>query len=153
MITTDIDYPKQLPWPTRDNYTLRDVPTFERTDMVSGRAAQRRTFSFVPTMVTVTWLFTSDTDAMIFTSWFHEQLNDGVEWFNCPLKTPLGEREYVCRFASMPQGPDLVGLCSWRVKAELEMFERPLLPDGWTPDWIRHFSLFDIAMNRVWPKS
>lgn len=156
MIHTDIYYPEQLPWPERSGYTFRDRATFERTDMVSGRAGQRKTFEFVPSSVSVTWVFRSDAEASLFRAWFRDQVNDGSEWFNCPLKTPEGEKHYICRFETMPEGPDLIGLCTWRATAKLEMFERPIMHDGWgnKPEWIvPGRSLLDFAMTMEWPEA
>lgn len=154
MIHTDIDYPASLPWPVREGYERRTVQPFLRTEMVSGRARQRRRFTSVPAEYDVMFIFTTSMEAMAFESWFQDTLNDGVEWFNAKMKTPLGEGDYVCRFSSMYTGPDLVGLCSWRATATLEMFDRPVLPRGWgiLPDFITGMDIFDIAMNREWPE-
>lgn len=155
MITTDINYPSSLPWPVRSGYEARPVQTFLRTEMVSGRARQRRRFTSVPSETSVTWVFNSDNEAAAFEAWFRDAIKDGAEWFNCPLKTPTGEKYYVCRFTTMYTGPDLIGLCAWRVKATLELWERPLLDPGWgiVPDFVSGMDIFDIAMNKMWPEA
>jgi hypothetical protein len=155
MIQTDIYYPSELPWPSRSGYTFKDTPTFERSDMQDGRSAQRQTFEFVPTLVNVQWDFDSDSKASLFRAWFRDAINNGASWFNCPLKTPIGEKNYVCRFARMYTGPDLIEPCLWRSTATLEMFERPIIAEGWGnyPEWMDAISPFDIAMNHVWPKA
>lgn len=152
MITTDIDYPSVFPWPQWEGYNINHVQPFSRTTMTTGRAIQRRRFSSVPSMVQVSWVFNS-AQAMAFEAWFRDSLHDGVEWFNCPLKTPLGEMDYVCRFVEMYKGPVPIGQCTWRVTATLKIWERPLLPPGWgiLPDFITGMDIFDIAMNREWP--
>ena len=154
MIETDIDYPKGLPWPEREEYTAQAVSPFVRTSMASGRARQRRRFTSVPVEYTVTWIFNGDNRAALFEAWFRDALNDGVEWFNMPMKTPTGTGYYVCRFIEMYSGPNPIGICSWRVSAKLEMFERPLMPQGWglLPEFVLGASIFDIAMNREWPE-
>lgn len=154
MISTDIDYPDGLPVPTRDGYEFRPVQTFLRTQMASGRAKQRRAFSDVPTMVNVNWIFNGDTQAAAFEAWFRDSIFDGDAWFNCPLKTPIGMQQYICRFVNMYTGPNLVGLCAWSVRAELEIYERPLISPDWSilPDYVIHSDIFDIAVNRLWPK-
>lgn len=154
MIHTDIDYPEGLPCAQREGYSLRHVSPLMRTEMESGRARQRRKFSSVPTMAEVAWIFANDTQAAAFEAWFHEAINDGVEWFNMPLKTPLGLKDYVCRFTEMYAGPDLIGISSWQIRARLEIWERPLLPEGWglLPEFALGSSIFDIAMNREWPE-
>ncbi|AVL70870.1 hypothetical protein CEQ07_05230 [Oligella urethralis] len=154
MIYTDIDYPDGLPCAQRDGYSLRHVSPFTRTTMESGRARQRRKFSSVPTMVDVTWVFKNDSQAAAFEAWFRDAINDGADWFNMPLKTPVGMQDYVCRFAEMYTGPDLIGISSWRISAKLEIWERPLMPQGWglLPEFALGASIFDIALNREWPE-
>lgn len=154
MIYTDIDYPNGLPCAQRDGYSLRHVSPFTRTTMESGRARQRRKFSSVPTMVDVAWIFANDTQAATFEAWFRDAINDGADWFNMPLKTPVGMQDYVCRFVDMYTGPDLIGISSWRISAQLEIWERPLMPQGWglLPEFALGASIFDIAMNKVWPE-
>ena len=154
MITTDLNYPEGLPYPTRDGYGLNHVSPFTRTSMDSGRSRQRRRFSSVPTNVPVTWILTEQ-ETLIFESWFRDTIHDGADWFNCPLKTPVGEKPYVCRFTEMYKGPVPMGICMWQISAALEIWERPLLAPGWGkfPDFIRYADIIDLAMNREWPKS
>lgn len=154
MIQTDINYPEGLPWPVRDGYDLNHVSPFTRTPMDSGRARQRRRFSSVPTNVTVGWIF-SEQEALIFEAWFRDKIHDGTDWFNCPLKTPMGEKPYVCRFTEMYRGPTPTGICKYKVTAALEIWERPLLAPGWGnfPDFIRYADIIDLALNDRWPKA
>lgn len=155
MIYTEITYPDGLPCAIRDGYDLSHVQPFIRTEMDSGRARQRRRFSSVPTMANVSWIFPGDAYCAAFEAWFRDALHDGAEWFNMPIKTPIGEQEYVCRFTRMYQGPTLVGKGMWRITSVLEIFERPLMPPGWglMPDYLINASLFDVAMNREWPEA
>lgn len=154
MIRTDIDYPIELPWPVRDGYGIQHSRPFIRTEMNSGRERQRRKFSSVPSKVSVSWVFHGDMHAALFEAWFRDRLNDGVEWFNMPLKTPMGEQHYVCRFTEMYEGPNLIGLCAWSINAQLEIWERPLMPKGWglLPKFLLGSAIFDIAMNKIWPE-
>lgn len=154
-ITTDINYPDGLPWPVREGYDIKSVQPFVRTKLDSGRARQRRKFSSVPSTFNVTWIFNADTQVAAFEAWFRDAVQDGPAWFNAPLKTPIGEKMYVCRFTQMYDGPTLVGLCAWRVSAVLELWERALMPPGWglLPDYLVHADIFDIAMNREWPEA
>lgn len=155
MIHTDINYPSELPWPTKDGYGAQTVSPFVSNEMQNGRPMLRRKFTNVPTIYEVTWVFTSDAEAALFEAWFRDAIYDGTAWFNMPLKTPIGERHYVCQFRSMYKGPDLIGLCSWRVTATLMTFERPLLERGWglLPGFVMGMSIFDKAMNREWPEA
>lgn len=155
MISTDINYPSNLPYPTRDGYSAQYTSPLMRTKTISGRAIQRRQFTTVPAMYNVSWIFTTDGDAAAFEAWFRDVVKDGTEWFNCPMRTPIGTGQYVCRFTDIYEGPNPYGVCGWTVRAELEMFERPLMPEGWgiLPDYIAMDDIFDVAMNDRWPKA
>lgn len=155
MIQSDIDFPSGLPCPLRDGYDINHVQPFRRTDLASGRSRQRRIYTSVPTDVSVSWIF-NDGQAAAFEAWFRDAISDGTDWFNCNLKTPIGSMApYVCRFRQMYSGPQLVGKSLWRISAELEIYERPLMPPGWglAPEYLIHADLFDIAMNREWPEA
>lgn len=154
MITTDINYPSELPYPQRTGYAAQVVQPFIRTELTSGRARQRRRFSSVPVEYTVNWTFTSDNEAALFEAWFRYKINDGAEWFNCKMKTPLGLGNYVCRFTEMYDGSRLVGTCGWGISARIEMWERPLIDESWldVPSFLLGASIFDVAMNKDWPK-
>ena len=149
-----IEYPSQLPLPLREGYGLRHVDPMVRTQLASGRARQRRRFTSVPSVVSVSWVM-SQPEAQLFEAWYRDAISDGAAWFQCPLKTPLGIQHYDARFTGIYRGPNLVGLCHWRFTAELELFERPLLPPGEAqfPDEIIYGSLFDRTMNRHWPEA
>lgn len=154
MIQTDIDFPPQLPCPLKEGHSVKHVQPFVRTNMESGRARQRRRFTSVPSMQTFKWVFTS-LEAQIFEAWFRDALNDGAEWFNFNTFNPLGDTRIVCRFASMYEGPNPFGALQWTVSAELEVWERPLLDDGWglLPDYLDGAAIFDRALNDVWPET
>lgn len=154
MITTSINYPAGLSVPLREGYDIKHVSPLQRTQMASGRSRQRRGFTSVPSMVRVAWLFPNDAHAGLFELWFKETLKDGAEWFNGPLKTPMGMKDYVCRFTDVYAGPTLVGVGLWRFTAELEIYERPTLPaeDINYPDELIYADMFDRTMNQYWPK-
>lgn len=154
MIITDIDYPHSLPNPQRAGNAANHVQPFRRTSMESGRARQRRTFTSVPSMQAFSWIFTG-AQAQAFEAWFRETIHDGADWFNIRRLTPLGMSVLVCRFASMYRGPNLLGVDRWMFSAELEVWERPLLVPGWgaMPDFVVRSNIFDLAMNREWPKA
>lgn len=125
--------------------------------MQSGRARQRRAFTSVPSSVTVSWFFTSDVQCQLFEGWFRDNggAKDGENWFQMPLQTPIGTRDYECRFATMYQGPALVAFNKWEVSATLEIRERPILPvdyAGIAPEYVLFADIFDRAMNEEWPE-
>lgn len=154
MLTTNINFPSQLPNPLRENHSLQAVQPFARTQLASGRSMQRKSFSNVPTQGVWEYIFT-DQQAQIFESWFRDSLNDGAAWFNAKRKTPLGISSLVCRFTAMYTGPTLLGPDRWRFACPIEIIERPLLPPGWGlfPDYISGADIIDLAANREWPRS
>jgi hypothetical protein len=150
-----IVYPRDyLPLPLREGYGFQAVSPMQRTELQSGRARQRRRFTSVPTMASVSWLL-NDVQSQLFEAWFEDALISGSEWFECPLKTPEGIQDYIARFTDIYQGPALIGVSHWRFTAELELRERPILAPGWGlfPGLIAGQSIIDLAINREWPES
>lgn len=147
-----IDYPTGLPAPLRSGYGLQHVSPLMRTEMESGRARQRRRYTSVPTMTSVTWHF-NQVQAQVFEAWFRWTLADGAEWFNCSLRTPLGLQDYECRFVEIYSGPELVGRNDWRVSADLEIRERQTLSDDYSqqPELVLGQDIIDLALNAEWP--
>lgn len=149
-----VDFPSSLPLPERTGYGLQHTSTFARTTMASGRAKQRAMFTSVPTAAPVEWILTNS-QAQVFEAWFTHGIGNGVAWFNCKLQTPMGLKDYKCQFKAMYEGPELIGVDHWRIRAELEIFERPIFSKEWYLyglQFIEYSSIIDQAMNREWPK-
>lgn len=151
-MTASIDYPVQLPTPLRNGYDTNHISPLTRSELVSGRARQRRRFTSVPTIASVSWLFT-EPEAQIFESWFKYDIVDGAEWFNITLRTPVGLRDYECRFVEMYRGPKLMGIALWQIEADMEIRERQTIEPGWGDayDFLLMPDIFDLALNREWP--
>lgn len=147
-----IEYPKTLPLPLQEGYGMQVGSPLQRTEMESGRARQRRKFSNVPTIIDVVWMMTEG-QAQLFEAWFRFSIKDGAEWFECPLRTPMGLKQYVARFTDIYSGPALVGGSYWRFSARIELRERQTLGAGWmdVSEYIIHSDIFDRAMNYEWP--
>ena len=150
-------YPTQLPYPVQQGYALQHVSPMTRTDMQSGRARNRRTFTSVPSGVSVAWIFTK-VEAQLFEGWFRDSLgaSDGASWFTMTLDTPLGLYPYDCRFTEIYSGPTPVAFNKWQFTATLEIRERPLIAPDWAiimPGAILLADIFDLAMNREWPSA
>lgn len=147
-----INYPAGLPRGLHNGRTYQTVSPLKRSELASGRARQRRSFTSVPTMASISWIFNS-AQSQAFEAWWREQLIDGSQWFECPLETPLGYQDYTARFTDIYYGPSRVGPLLWLFSAELELRERPILDVGWGefPEFIIDQSIFDFAMNREWP--
>lgn len=152
----DIFYPHQyLPLPQQDGYAFQPVSPIKRTDLTSGRARQRRKYTSTPTQASVTWLFTTDPQAQVFEAWYRDALLDGANWFYMRLQTPIGTKDYKCRFIDIYQGPTLVAPIYWQFTATLELWERPLPPIDWGnyPELLIGSDIIDIAINREWPQA
>lgn len=149
-----IYYPEGLPRGLHSGRSYQLVSPLTRSELVSGRARQRRTFTSVPEAAQVKWLFTS-AQGQAFEAWWRDALTDGVSWFECPLETPIGYTLYTCRFTDVYSGPNRVGPELWAYSAELELRERAVLPVGWGefPDLVLGSSIFDVAINSLWPLS
>lgn len=147
-----IYYPQELPRGRHSGRTYQLISPLLRSNLVSGRAMQRRRFTSVPQGANINWLF-SDVQGQAFEAWWRDQLVDGAKWFECPLDTPIGYTDYTCRFTDVYSGPDRVGPNLWAYSAELELRERAALPPGWGefPELIVDQAIFDIALNDKWP--
>lgn len=151
-------FPSQLPLALQAGYALQHQSPFMRTEMQSGRARQRRMFTSVPSVVSVSWIFETDGEARLFEGWFRDDLGakDGENWFGMPLQTPLGTYHYDCRFTEMYRGPTLVGGDMWQISASLEIRERPVVEVDYAtilPGYVLLSDIFDLAMNREWPEA
>ncbi|WP_407266342.1 hypothetical protein [Klebsiella quasipneumoniae] len=152
----DIYYPHDyLPVPLYDGYGFKPVSPLLRTEMITGRARQRRRYLSTPTQSSVKWLFKSDGQAQLFEAWFRETITDGTSWFYMVLKTPMGIEPYKCRFVDIYEGPTPVKPGKWMFTATLELWERPVLPPGLAefPDFIVNSDILDLAVNREWPEA
>ena len=147
-----IDFPAGLPLPLRNGYDTNHVSPMMRTEMQAGRARQRRRYTSVPTMVSVSWIMT-DQQAQLFEGFFRWTLVDGTEWFNLTLLTPMGLKPYEARFAEMYNGPTLTGRDLWTFTAELEIKDRQTIADGWPafPEFVLGSDIIDKALNMEWP--
>ena len=153
MITTDIDFPAELPCFLRESYDIQGVNEILRTDMASGRARQRREFENTPLNVTASILL-SQQQAQLFEAWYRYELKS-YQWFNATLRTPAGIHPIVCRFMQRYAGP-LLTANKWRYTFSLELYEQDILPAGWSEyarDFILLSNYIDVAINREWPES
>jgi len=154
---SDIFYPHDyLPRPLQEGYGFKPVSPLQRTDTTSGRSRQRRKYTSTPTVATINWTFTKNNQAQLFEAWFRDVLLDGANWFYMRLQTPLGcDQLFKCRFVDIYEGPTLVSPKYWRYSAQVELWERPLLPPGWGnfPELVAGSDIIDIALNREWPEA
>ena len=146
-------YPKGLPLPLREGYDFTPVSPLVRTTMASGQAMQRRRFRSVPTEASVSWVMSAP-QAALFQAWYEEAITSGADWFECPIKTPLGLDYHRAQFKDIYRGPTLVGVNHWRFTATLVLFKLPVFEPGWAtvlPAYILESDIFDKAVNQKWP--
>lgn len=153
---TDKYYPHDyLPLPLMEGYGLKPVSPLLRTELVTGRARQRRQYISTPTQATVKWTFKTDGESQLFEAWFRDVIKDGSLWFQMKLHTPLGLEYRKCRFVDIYEGPTLIPPKYFQFSATLELYERPILPVGFGeyPDLVVNSGLLDIAVNQEWPEA
>ncbi|EOT1738156.1 hypothetical protein ACYJGC_004371 [Klebsiella pneumoniae] len=153
---TDIYYPSEyLPLPLQDGYGLTPVSPLQITKQVSGRNRKRRKYLSTPSQAKVKWIFQTDEQAQLFEAWYRDALCDGAAWFMMPLQTPIGLKFYKSQFTDIYDGPTLIAPRYWQFSAELDLWERPLVPSDWGnyPELLMGSSIIDIAINKDWPKS
>ena len=145
-------WPTQLPLPEQSGYAIQHVSPLKRTEMVSGRARQRRVYTSVPSNVAVQW-FLTEQQAQLFEAFFRYAITDGADWFLLPLKTPMFTGNYECRFTGIYEGPVLIAYDKWTVSATIEIKERQTLNAGfaYVPQYIFDSSIIDVAVNQLWP--
>lgn len=146
-------YPAGLPAPLRESSGFESVNNIVRTEMESGRARQRQSFTSVPVFATLSWLFRNDPQAQLFDAWAAQVAR--AKWYTMQLRCPLGLITHDVRFTESVQGPQAVGPKFWRYTARVELRERPLLEPGWAeilPDYILLADIFDRAVNFEWPE-
>jgi hypothetical protein len=145
-------WPEQLPLPEQSGYAIQHVSPMQRTEMVSGRARQRRVYTSVPSMVAVQF-FCTELQAQVFELFFRFGITDGADWFLLPLKTPMFTGDYECRFTGIYEGPVLIAYDKWTVSATIEIKERHTLNAGfaYVPQYIFDSSIIDVALNDLWP--
>ena len=68
-------------------------------------------------------------EAKLFMGWFERGIN-AVDWFLCPVKSPMGLELAKAQFTDIYQGPFLVGVDLWRFTAKLEWFKLPIISEA-----------------------
>lgn len=147
-----ISYPAGLPHPLREGYGFEPENNILRTQMQSGRARQRRSFTSIPAYANLSWIFATQGQAQLFDAWAQQVA--GPDWFTIPLNTPLGLEDHECRFLQSPVGPTRVGNRYWGFTARVELRNKPVLDAGYAefvPDFVLNSCIFDYAMNFKWP--
>lgn len=145
-------YPASLPPPLKGDRAFQLVDPLVSSSSENGQTRWDRRFTATPASTPVTWIFT-DAQAQAFQAWYRDQLRDGAEWFEMPLRSPIGREVEQCHFVAAYAGPVRSGYDRWRVTANLVLRRMPLPPmgEGEFPDDIVYSEIFDLTINREWP--
>lgn len=123
-------WPSTLPRAETAGYGIEPQSAVTRTDMEKGAARVRRTTTRPVTEVTVAWTFTLY-EFETFEAWFHHQIQDGAEAFDCPMFNGRGLQTWSVRFVAKegekPYQAQALGGGNWRVQARLEAESVPML--------------------------
>lgn len=127
MAISTVFYPSEvLPLPLLASFGYEHGNSIVRTEMDSGAARQRRRFLNAPSLMRATWSLLDDEFALL-EGWLMHQVSDGADWFQMPVKTPLGMVSYDVRFTKAPGRIRPVSHNRWEVGAELEVRRRSVL--------------------------
>ena len=125
---TTIIFPKHLPHPTVEGYSIRPDEAIIRTDMEAGPARQRRRYTQTPSKISVRWLMKQE-QFCLFEAWYKYYAKEGAEWFYITLLGGLGLLEQEARFTQQFESRLLNGYL-WEITSELEIRDRPTLTAG-----------------------
>lgn len=120
-----IHWPRTLPLPTVDSYSIEPGEAILRTEMEAGPARQRRRFTQVPSRISVRWIMRHEQFAL-FEGWYRWQAKEGGAWFEINLLGGIGLVKQEARFTRQFQAQLLNGVL-WEIRSELEIRERPVL--------------------------
>lgn len=121
-----IVYPSYMPPVLLSGYGIQTVSPLVRSKQESGRAAQRRGFTSVPVIAKIEMVL-NRAQAQAFETFFRWTLNNGAEWFEIKLKTPLDYAQYKSRFTGIYSGPNLLSGSIYKITGELEIYDRQTL--------------------------
>ncbi len=125
---TTIIFPKHLPHPTVEGYSIRPDEAIIRTDMEAGPARQRRRYTQTPSKISVCWVMNRE-QFSLFEAWYKYYAKEGAEWFYITLLGGLGLLEQEARFTQQFEAKLLNGYL-WKITSELEIRDRPTLSEG-----------------------
>ena len=121
-------FPKKLPYPTVEGYTIKPDEAIIRTEMEAGPARQRRRYSQTPSKISAKWIMSPE-QFSLFEAWYKYHSQEGAEWFYITLLGGLGLIEQEARFTQQFEASLLNGLL-WIVSSELEIRDRPTLSEA-----------------------
>ena len=127
---TTITFPKRLPYPTVEGYSIRPDEAIIRTDMEAGPARQRRRYTQTPSKITVKWIMSPE-QFCLFEAWYRYYAKEGAEWFVITLLGGIGLTEQEARFTEQFEASIIAGRL-WQITTELEIRDRPTITEDAT---------------------
>ena len=121
-------FPKHLPYPLINGYSIKPDEAIIRTNMEAGPARQRRRYTQTPSKISVRWVMSKE-QFSLFEAWYKYYAKEGAEWFFINLLGGLGILEQEARFTKQFEAKLLNGVL-WEVSSELEIRDRPTLSEG-----------------------
>lgn len=122
-----LSFPDNLPLPLREGYGFKTVSPIARTPLINGRSIQRLKYRRFPTDVTLSWVLDAK-QARLFMGWFKWGVRY-IDWFMCPIKSPMGLTPTQVRFTDIYSGPELIGVDHWRFSVPAELLEIPIVDE------------------------
>ena len=105
---TTITFPKRLPYPTVEGYSIRPDEAIIRTDMEAGPARQRRRYTQTPSKIAVKWIMSPE-QFCLFEAWYKYYAKEGAEWFVITLLGGIGLTEQEARFTQQFEASIIAG--------------------------------------------
>lgn len=143
-----VKYPKDLKLPLVSSHRLSQNSNLLRTDMASGRARQRKRFQSVPTTMGATWKL-NKYQAQILEGFVTHGVNDAVNWFLMPVRTPEGVIEHEVRFIQSPLESCTYNGGFWNYSANIEIKKRQVVSEEATANRLIEPNTFDEFVNGV----
>ena len=112
-------FPKKLPYPTVEGYTIKPDEAIIRTEMEAGPARQRRRYSQTPSKISAKWIMSPE-QFSVFEAWYRYRAKEGAEWFYITLLGGLGLTEQEARFTQQFEASLLNGYL-WQISSELDI--------------------------------
>ncbi|MBE0379173.1 hypothetical protein [Pseudoalteromonas prydzensis] len=143
-----VRYPKDLKLPLVSSHQLSQNSNLLRTNMASGRARQRKRFQSVPTTMSATWKL-NKYQAQILEGFVTHGVNDAVNWFLMPVRTPEGLIEHEVRFKQSPLESVSFNGGFWNYSANIEIKKRQVVSEEGMVNLLLEPSTYDEYVQSV----
>lgn len=141
-------FPKILPYPTVDSYSIRPDEAIIRTEMEAGPARQRRRYTQTPSRISVRWIMSPE-QFCLFEAWYKYYAKEGAEWFVITLLGGIGLTEQDARFTQQFEASLIAGRL-WQITSELEIRDRPTVTEDAMQILLdSDFTKLELATNRL----